>query len=195
MMVRDEITEQVLLAQAGDREAYGRLVEQFQPTVYAVALKKMRNQTEAQELTQEVFVHAMRKIAQIRDVRSFPGWIKTITKRMAINRLTRRGPIQKVEDGFLDSTAAAGVTPLESLIRTEQASELHRALDLLKPVDRATLLAFYIRGRTLKQMSREFEVPIGTVKRRLHVSRNRLKEVLEGIAGDALVADEEFSGV
>ncbi len=195
MMVRDEITEQVLLAQAGDREAYGRLVEQFQPTVYAVALKKMRNQTEAQELTQEVFVHAMRKIAQIRDVRSFPGWIKTITKRMAINRLTRRGPIQKVEDGFLDSTAAAGVTPLESLIRTEQASELHRALDLLKPVDRATLLAFYIRGRTLKQMSREFEVPIGTVKRRLHVSRNRLKEVMEGIAGDALVADEEFSGV
>lgn len=195
MMVRDEITEQVLLAQTGDREAYGRLVEQFQPTVYAVALKKMRNQTEAQELTQEVFVHAMRKIAQIRDVRSFPGWIKTIAKRMAINRLTRRGPVQGVEDGFFDSTAAAGVTPLESLIRTEQAGELHRALDLLKPVDRATLLAFYIRGRTLKQMSREFEVPIGTVKRRLHVSRNRLKEVLEGIAGDALVADEEFSGV
>ena len=192
-MIRDEITEQVLLAQAGDREAYGRLVEQFQPTIYAVALKKMRNPTDAQELTQEVFVHAMRKLAQIRDVRSFPGWIKTIAKRMAINRLTRRGPIQKVEDGFLDTAAAAGVTPLESLIRTEQASELHRALDLLKPVDRATLLAFYIRGRTLKQMSREFEVPIGTIKRRLHVSRNRLKEVLEGLAGDAIVAEAEFA--
>ena len=192
-MIRDEITEQVLLAQTGDREAYGRLVEQFQPTVYAVALKKMRNQAEAQELAQEVFVHAMRKIAQVRDPRSFPGWIKTVTKRMAINRLTRRGPIQKVEDGFLDTAAAAGVTPLESLIRTEQASELHRALDLLKPVDRATLLAFYIRGRTLKQMSREFEVPIGTIKRRLHVARNRLKEVLEGLAGDAVVADEELA--
>ena len=192
-MMRDEITEQVLLAQAGDRDAYGRLVEQFQPTVYAVALKKMRNATEAQELTQEVFVHAMRKLAQIRDVRSFPGWIKTIAKRMAINRLTRRGPIQKVEDGFLDNTAAAGVTPLESLIQTEQAGELHRALDLLKPVDRATLVAFYLRGRTLIQMGREFEVPIGTIKRRLHVARNRLKEVLEGLAGDAVVADEELA--
>ena len=194
-MMRDEVTEQVLLAQAGDRDAYGRLVEQFQPTVYAVALKKMRNATEAQELTQEVFVHAMRKLAQIRDVRSFPGWIKTIAKRMAINRLTRRGPIQKVEDGFLDNTAAAGVTPLENLIQAEQAGELHRALDLLKPVDRATLVAFYLRGRTLIQMGREFEVPIGTIKRRLHVARNRLKEVLEGRAGDALVADEEFSAV
>lgn len=194
-MMRDEITEQVLLAQTGDREAYGRLVEQFQPTVYAVALKKMRNPTDAQELTQEVFVHAMRKLAQIRDVRSFPGWIKTIAKRMAINRLTRRGPIQKVEDGFLDNTAAAGVTPLESLIQAEQAGELHRALDLLKPVDRATLVAFYLRGRTLIQMGREFEVPIGTIKRRLHVARNRLKEVLEGLAGNAVVADEEFSAV
>jgi RNA polymerase sigma-70 factor, ECF subfamily len=192
-MVRDEITEQVLLAQAGDREAYGRLVEQFQPTVYAVALKKMRNPTDAQELTQEVFVHAMRKLAQIRDVRSFPGWIKTIAKRMAINRLTRRGPIQNAEDGFLEGAAASGVTPLESLIRTEQAGELHRALDLLKPIDRATLLAFYIRSRTLVQMGREFEVPIGTIKRRLHVARNRLKEVLESLSGDALVAGEEFA--
>jgi len=185
-MIRDEITEQVLLAQAGDREAYGRLVEQFQPTVYAVALKKMRNQTEAEELTQEVFVHAMRKLAQIRDVRSFPGWIKTIAKRMAINRLTRRGPFQNAEDGFLDGATASGVTPLESLIRAEQAGELHRALDLLKPVDRATLIAFYLRSRTLVQMGREFEVPIGTIKRRLHVARNRLKEVLESLSGSVV---------
>jgi len=194
-MIRDEITEQVLLAQAGDREAYGRLVEQFQPIVFAVALKKMRNQTEAQELTQEVFVHAMRKLAQLRDVRSFPGWIKTIAKRMAINRLTRRGPVQKVEDGFLEGAEASGANPLDCLIQSEQAGALHRALDLLKPIDRSTLVAFYIRSRTLKQMSREFETPIGTIKRRLHVARNRLKEVLEGLAGDAIVADEEFSGV
>jgi len=44
--------------------------------------------------------------------------------------------------------------------------------------DRATLEAFYLRGRSLKQMAREFEVPTGTIKRRLHVARLRLKEVL-----------------
>jgi RNA polymerase sigma-70 factor (ECF subfamily) len=46
-------------------------------------------------------------------------------------------------------------------------------------VDRATLVAFYLRGRSLKQMSREFETPVGTIKRRLHVARNRLKKALE----------------
>ena len=46
-------------------------------------------------------------------------------------------------------------------------------------VDRATLVAFYIHGRSLKQMSREFETPIGTIKRRLHVARNRLRRHLD----------------
>lgn len=174
-----EITELVLQAQAGDRQAYGQLIERFQPTVYAVALARLRNPSEAQELAQEVFLHGMKKLPQLRDVQCFAGWLRQITVRMAINRLTRRGPIQKVEAEVLDGAVATGASPLETLIQTEQAGELYRALEQLKPVDRATLVAFYIRGRTLKQMSREFETPIGTIKRRLHVARNRLKEVLE----------------
>ncbi|MGL6094559.1 MAG: hypothetical protein ACRC7O_02005, partial [Fimbriiglobus sp.] len=43
--------------------------------------------------------------------------------------------------------------------------------------------AFYLRGRSLKQMSREFDAPVGTIKRRLHVARQRLKDVLETGAG------------
>jgi len=85
----------------------------------------------------------------------------------------------KVDAEVLDNTEAAGVTPLDELVRVEQAAALHRALEHLKPVDRATLVAFYLRGRTLKQMAREFETPVGTVKRRLHVARHRLKKVLE----------------
>jgi RNA polymerase sigma-70 factor (ECF subfamily) len=101
---------------------------------------------------------------------------------MAINRLTRRGPLQKVEAEVLDGAEAAGSNPLDTMIKSEQAGELYEALEQLKPVDRATLLAFYIRGRTLKQMSREFETPVGTIKRRLHVARNRLKKVMEQAA-------------
>jgi RNA polymerase sigma-70 factor (ECF subfamily) len=183
-----EITELVLRAQAGDREAYGLLVERFQPTVYAVALARLRNPTDAQELTQEVFLHGMKKLPQLRDVQCFAGWLRQITVRMAINRLTRRGPLQKAEAEVLDGAEAAGASPLEGMIRSEQAEQLYQALDQLKPVDRATLVAFYIRGRSLKQMSREFETPIGTIKRRLHVARNRLKEVMEEMA-------DELSGV
>jgi len=180
----NEITELVLRAQAGDRSAYGELVERFQPTVYAVALARLRNPSEAQELAQEVFLHAMRKLPQLREIAAFAGWLRQITVRMAINRVTRRGPLHKVEAEVLDNAEATDANPLESMVKAEQAAELHRCLELLKPVDRATLVAFYIRGRSLKQMSREFETPVGTIKRRLHVARNRLKEQLEKALGE-----------
>src|SRR3954467_10425643 len=132
----NEITELVLKAQGGDRAAYGELVERFQPTVYAVALARLRNPAEAQELTQEVFLHAMRKLPQLRDPQCFAGWLRQITVRMAINRLTRRGPLQKVESEVLDSAEAAGANPVDALVQSERAAELYRALEQLKPVDR-----------------------------------------------------------
>ena len=61
------------------------------------------------------------------------------------------------------------------MIRGETRTEIWKGLDRLKPLDRDTLVAFYIKGRSLKQMSREFETPVGTIKRRLHVARNRLR--------------------
>ena len=174
-----EITSLVELARAGDRAAYGELVERFRTTVYGIALARLRNPAEAEELTQEVFLHGMRKLPQLRDAQCFAGWLRQITVRMAINRLTRRGPLHKVDAEVLDSAEAGGAGPLDALVRAEQAAELYRGLERLKPVDRATLVAFYIRGRSLKQMSREFETPVGTIKRRLHVARNRLKTQLE----------------
>ena len=183
--MEQELLELVLRARGGDRTAYGELARRFESTVYAVALARLRNPTEAQELTQEVFLHGMRKLPQLRDAACFPGWLRQITVRMAINRLTRRGPIQKVEPEVLENAEAAGATPLEALVKAEQAAELYRGLERLKPVDRATLMAFYIRGRSLKQMSREFETPIGTIKRRLHVARIRLKRQMERAAAGA----------
>ena len=174
-----EITELVERARAGDRGAYGELVERFQPTVYAVALARMRNPTEAQELTQEVFLHGMKKLAQLRDVQCFAGWLRQITVRMAINRLARMGPVRRAEPEVLENAPAASSNPLDEMIRAEQRAELLSGLNRLKAVDRATLEAFYIRGRSLKQMSREFETPVGTIKRRLHVARKRLRRQLE----------------
>ena len=69
-------------------------------------------------------------------------------------------------------------TPLDNLLTTERASEVRAGLNRLRDLDRRTLVAFYIEGQSLKEMSDEFESPIGTIKRRLHTARNRLKEEL-----------------
>ncbi|HEX4613307.1 MAG TPA: sigma-70 family RNA polymerase sigma factor [Urbifossiella sp.] len=177
----NEITVLVERAKTGDRAAYGELVTRFQGSVYAMALARVRNPLEAQELAQDVFVHGMRKLPQLRDPRCFAGWLRRITARMAINRLTRRGPLFGAETELLDAVPARARGAEAEFEVGEAVGQLKVGLARLKPLDRATLEAFYIRGRSLKQIAREFEVPTGTVKRRLHVARARLKEVLEGI--------------
>jgi len=182
-MTWSEITELVERAQTGDRIAYGELVGRFQNSVYAIALTRVRDPNEAQELAQEVFVHAMRKLPQLRDARCFAGWLRQITVRMAINSLTRNGIARGGEPVMLDSVASDSMGPVEEIERKEARGQIHAGLSRLKDLDRETLEAFYLRGRTLKQMSREFETPIGTIKRRLHVARLRLKDVLQADTG------------
>src|SRR3954468_5490559 len=146
-----EITLLVERAKVGDREAYGELVARFQGSVYAMALTRVRDPLEAQELAQDVFVHAMRKLPQLRDPRCFAGWLRRITARMAINRLTRKGPLFGAEQGVLDAGSGYERAPEAHLEVVEAIDQLRAGLAVLKPLDRQTLEAFYLRGRNLKQ--------------------------------------------
>ena len=74
----DDIFLLIERAQTGDRAAFGELVERFHPAVFAVALARLRDPNEATDLTQEVFIHAMTKIAQLRDPHCFVGWLRQI---------------------------------------------------------------------------------------------------------------------
>src|SRR5262249_61770315 len=128
-----EITVLVEKAQGGDRAAYGELVRRFQGSVYAMALTRVHDPVEAQELAQEVFVHGMRKLPQLRDPRCFAGWLRRITARMAINRLTRRGPVRGAEPEMLEAVESVGVGPLETMVRAEQRAGLLAAPPPLEP--------------------------------------------------------------
>ncbi|MFO0866869.1 MAG: sigma-70 family RNA polymerase sigma factor [Gemmataceae bacterium] len=167
-------------ARAGDPIAFGTLVERFQPAVYAVALARLRDVHEAIELTPEVFIHAMKKLGRLRDPHCFVGWLRQIAVRMAIEPHRAQALCRAWNPKCSRAAKASTVGPLDDMVREENRGEIWAGLDQLKPLDKATLVAFYIQGRTLKQMSREFETPVGTIKRRLHVARIRLKKVMEG---------------
>ncbi len=173
-----EVLSLVRQAQSGDREAFGELVRQFENTVFAIAMKRLRNRAEALEVAQDVFIQAMRKLPQLREPERFAGWLQQIARRMSINRAVRRPPeAVHAPDTFLGVTAPR-TSPLDHLIDNERAAEVRQGLSRLRELDRDTLVAFYIEGQSLKEMSDAFESPIGTIKRRLHTARNRLKEEL-----------------
>src|SRR6516225_8196049 len=179
VMSWEEVEILVTRAQAGDRRAYGELVTRFQNAVYAIALGRVHDVAEAQELTQEVFIHSMRKLPQLRDARCFAGWLRQIAVRLSLNRLNRRHPFGAASPSRLPQLTAGGAAPLDELIDAEERGRVRDGLGQLKPLDRAVLEAFYLRGLSLREISEEFDVPLGTVKRRLHTARQRLKEQLE----------------
>ena len=167
----------VLEAQAGSREAFDRLIENFEQTVFAIVLRRLRNRAEAAEVTQEVFLRAYRKLDQLRKPERFAGWLKQIAVRLAINRAVR-GP----QEFYADNEVMNGVAdrapdgPLDDLLRAERREEVWDGLQRLGDMDRNTLISFYIEGHSLKEMSEQFESPIGTIKRRLHTARIRLRD-------------------
>jgi RNA polymerase sigma-70 factor (ECF subfamily) len=172
----------VAAVQDGDREAFGELATRFEPMVYAIALRRLGNHAEAQELCQEVLVKAMQKIDQLKVPAAFAGWLRSITVRMAINRQVRRAPVVPTEPQTLDATCVETATPLDAVLANERAVQVRGGLARLGELDRHTLEAFYVRGQSLAEMSTSFRAPIGTIKRRLHVARKRLARQLETAA-------------
>jgi RNA polymerase sigma-70 factor, ECF subfamily len=167
----------VAAAQQGDREAFGQLCEQFERVVYAIAFRRLGDHAEAQEVCQEVFIQAMRKIGQLRDPRCFAGWLRSMAVRMSLNRAVRGARPPAMPEAF-EVACPGQQTPLAEILDEESRAQVHSGLDRLSTLDRETLVAFYFDGRSLLEMSDQFRTPVGTIKRRLHVARKRLAREL-----------------
>ena len=173
------VAQLVQAAQTGRREAFGELFERYQRHVFAIALRRLGDYNEAQELCQDVFVQALQKIGQLREPDCFGGWLRAITHRMAINRLVRRSTDYATEPGDLATVCVEDETPLTAALAGERQTQVRAGLARLGDLDRETLEAFYVKGQSLVEMSDEFDAPLGTIKRRLHVARKRLARAIE----------------
>jgi len=177
-MSPDTIFDIVVRAQAGDTGAFGQLFEHFQSRVFGIAMQRLRNTAEADEVTQEVFLRAFRKLAQLKEPAAFAGWLCQIATRLSINRAVRRPPETACEPASFEVSQQSPDTAANDLMQLEDAEQLRDGLDRLGDLDRRTLMAFYFDGQSLKEMSVVFDSPIGTIKRRLHTARHRLHDVL-----------------
>ena len=173
------VAELVRAAQDGDREAFGLLFERYRPGIVALAMRRVRNADEAEELAQDVFIQAMQKINQLRVPEAFGGWLRRIVHRMAINRMTRTRTAVACDPETLEATCLSNDSPEQKAQDREQAQAIRDSIDRLGELDQETLKAFYLRGQSLVEMSVEFDAPIGTIKRRLHVARKRLAKELD----------------
>jgi RNA polymerase sigma-70 factor (ECF subfamily) len=173
-----DIVALVTRAQHGDRQAYNALYEHFYPYVHTLARAHLHDTPTAQELAHDVLVQAFVKLQQLRYPAAFSGWVRQMTARMAITRMSRSSRHALVVTA-LRHEATTDSSPLEQLLSRERREQVRQSLERLTPLDRDTLLAFYYHGQSLATISQQAAAPLGTIKRRLHIARKRLRHELE----------------
>ncbi len=156
-------------------EAFGQIVQRFQDMAYGCAYAVLGDFHLAQDATQEAFLTAYRQLADLRQPRAFPPWLRRIVLSQC-SRLTRR---QRPRTASLD--AAAGVAsgqagPGETLQKREIRDQVLAAIRALPEHQRMGTTLFYINGYSQKDIAEFLEVPLTPVKKRLADSRSKLKQ-------------------
>lgn len=171
----------VSAARRGESEAWETLVRTYYKSVYDTVRRRVKTDADADEVCQEVFLQAVRKLDQLKDAEAIGSWLRRIAERLAINYITRNHAVPCFTDHTWDDRRDSRNEPFAEVLRREAQEAVWRGLEKLGPMDRDALFAFYIEGKSLHEMSQEFAVPLGTVKRRLHVARKRLAKQLAGL--------------
>jgi RNA polymerase sigma-70 factor, ECF subfamily len=171
--------ELVRRAQAGEQSAMGELFTRFRPVVLAVISRRVRDVADAEELAQDVFVKMIEKLDQLRQPEAFPGWIKQIAVRLTQNFLRRRVLVHDHDD-MIGQTEGSEASPLANALVGERESSVREGLGRLRDMDREALEAFYIKS--ILEIADQLDAPVGTIKRRLHVARQRLAGEVQELA-------------
>ncbi len=168
----------VARAQAGDRDAFEMLVLQKVDAVYRTDYAILGNPADAQDATQETFIAAWRALPRLREPERFAAWLGRITTNACRMALRHRRTVREIPMDPDDDRAAVGsYEPPDGSIADAQAFD--RAFERLPVEQRALLVAHHLEGKPLAAMAVELEVPVGTVKSRLHTARAALERSLE----------------
>ena len=158
-----------------DNLAVARLVEQHAGSARRLAAALLNDAHEAEEAVQDAFVTALRDLEQLREPARFSGWFRQIVRTCCTRRL-RRGSLRTGGDACEAADTAMG--PLESASRGEATEAIRRAMAALTVPARATIELYYFDQRSVGDIALRLGLPEGTVKRRLHDARIRLRELL-----------------
>ncbi|MGH7366245.1 MAG: sigma-70 family RNA polymerase sigma factor [Candidatus Rokuibacteriota bacterium] len=165
---------------AGDPTAFEELVMAYQHRVFGVALRMLGNAGEAQEVAQEAFVRAHRALGEFRGDAKLSTWLYAITSRLCLNRLAsaERRLTRQGEDALLRLSDAAP-RPDAVLERSELEAALQRAIAELPEERRIVVVLCDLEGLSYEEIAQVLELPLGTVRSRLHRARTDLKNKLE----------------
>ena len=167
---------------SGDQDAFSTLVRKYQKRVHALAWRKTGDFHVAEEITQDTFLRAYRKLGALKNPNLFAGWLYVIANRLCDTWFKKREPdMQSLETVPIVELEEHLYSEYTTKQREERASEkrinlVKRLLQKLPESERIVMTLHYLAGSSCKEISEFLGVSLNTVKSRLHRARQRLQK-------------------
>lgn len=178
----------VAQAQAGDEEAFGRVVKAHYPKVYGVIYRMVQNAEDAKELTQIAWVKAWQRLGSFEGNSKFSTWMYRLAVNTAMDFIRsrkRRGEtvyldeITDSDEANRESFHSAQAAPEDEMHRDEIRTAFHNALEALTPEHRQTLMLREVDGLSYKEIADVMNCRMGTVMSRIFYARKQIQEKLK----------------
>ena len=172
---------------AGEIQLYHDLIRPYERSVYVMALSYMKNEADAEDVAQEAFVRAFRKLSSFRAESKFSTWLISITINEARTRLRRQAlvrmePLDQLPDKDKSISPAFlrdwREIPLEAVEREEVRNLIRLAVEQLPDIYRQVFLLRDVEELTISETAEALNISIPSVKVRLHRARMRLQKQL-----------------
>ena len=167
---------------AGDQAAIETLVRQYETGVFRLALSIVGDAAEANEITQETFLAALRSLRSYQERKSFKAWLYTIALNQSRSHLRKRKARERLA-ALLTSVfrveAQKQVLPEEAIIQNEKEAVLWNSLNDLAERFRTVVVLRYFHELSISEISEILCVNEGTIHSRLHSAREKLKDALQ----------------
>ncbi|MEN2768878.1 RNA polymerase sigma factor SigW [Ornithinibacillus xuwenensis] len=185
LMIREKIKQ----VKKGNQAAYEDVVMFYQDKIYQHCLRMLGNTHEAEDIAQEAFIRAYVNIHSYDDRRKFSTWLYRIATNLTIDRLRKRKPDYYLDaevkgtDGLdmYSQLAADDRLPDDELEGRELQSYIQKQIAELPPKYRGIIMLRYLEDFSLQEISDILDIPIGTVKTRIHRGREALRKKLRHV--------------
>ena len=172
------------LARSGDRQAFRELVDLYKSKIYHLAYRMLGNAHEAEDVVQETFLRVYTNLGRYDPAQKFSTWIYRIGTNLCIDNLRKRKRKMSLDANMFDSEGTDGYDmlpageeelPETKLVISETQRQVREAIDRLPDQYKTIVILRYLHDMSLQEISEVLDMPVTTIKTRLHRGREYLR--------------------
>ncbi|MFD3261610.1 RNA polymerase sigma factor SigW [Paenibacillus lentus] len=177
----------VKLARQGDQESFADLVDLYKDKIFHLAYRMLSNRHEAEDIVQETFLRVYKNWERYDEKQKFSTWLYRIATNLCIDRLRKRKPNYYLDAEMNDQEGLDGYTlipgdertPESEYLLSETQQTIHYAIEGLPAKYKSVIILRYLQELSLSEISDVLDMPVTTVKTRLHRGREFLRKKLQ----------------